>query len=59
MANVRSHLADPGVCTVTIDREAKRNALNRAKIDRGEKVRAFRRLAAFVGDERAARHLPA
>jgi hypothetical protein len=26
-----------------------RNALNRAKIDRGEKVRAFRRLAEFVG----------
>ena len=32
MANVRSHLADPGVCTVTIDREAKRNALDRATL---------------------------
>ena len=29
--------------------EVMRNALNRAKIDRGEKVRAFRRLAAFAG----------
>ena len=32
MANVRTSVADPGVCTVTIDREEKRNALDRATL---------------------------
>ncbi len=32
MANVRTSVADPGVCTLTIDREEKRNALDRATL---------------------------
>ena len=53
--DVKSYVNEPhaAICcdatAPTLNLVAARNALNGAKIDRGEKVRAFRRLAEFAG----------